>query len=149
MQRTAWIIVAGIGLTISIPTQASAQVRNFDRRQQASLQAYMNQIQARERTRTQSQFDRYSRAVDTQQSRLIDLQRRQREQDAELRDIAEDGVLDRQYRHSRGVLAFGNPHFDGRYYQRIAPYYDYNWTRTRYRTFNVVGFSNNSSNFGL
>lgn len=136
MSRAAFIALAACLTAVWMQEQAFAQ-RGFSRRQQASLYAYQTQLQAQQQAQFQQQFQVLNQQLLTQQ-RAIQLQQFQDTAMLEyLNAMAGTSggtvVPPRVYSGNRAASAFGTVHYYSPYYNRLEPYYNYGFIRSRNR----------------
>jgi hypothetical protein len=123
-------VLAGLAL----PTTASAQVRGFTRQQQAALLVYQQQIAAQQRMQQQQQVQVLRQQLLVQQRQIAQTQQQQQQAFDLLADPYDPNVRQEDLAAMRrGTAVFGQPHYNSTLYNRMTPYYNYDFVARRNR----------------
>lgn len=115
------------------PTTAFAQVRGFTRQQQAALLVYQQQIATQQRMQQQQQMQVMRQQLLVQQRQIAQTQQQQQAFDL-LLDPYDPNVRQEDIAAMRrGTAVFGQAHYNSTLYNRMTPYYNYDFVARRNR----------------
>ncbi|MBY0586100.1 hypothetical protein K2X85_02925 [bacterium] len=128
------LIVAGV---LIVPNISWAQIGVFSPQQQGALMIYQQQIRNQARLRQQQQLMQIQRQFVNQRS---DIERNRRVQQRQIDQIlnpvdpySPNASPDDIRRSRRGTAVFGDAHFGSPMFNRLDPYYDYQFIARRNR----------------
>lgn len=134
MRRGIGCLLTASVVSLAVPQFASAQVRGFTRQQQASLLVYQQQIATQQRLQQQQQLQVLRQSLLAQQQALGQ-QARVQQRTLDLLIDPNDPNLPPDVRAMRrsGTAVFGEMYYNSAYFNRVGPYYNYQFVSRRNR----------------
>lgn len=134
MRRGIGLAVLSATVGLVLPLAARAQVAGFSPQQQATLMIYQQQIRSQQLMQQQRQMQAVRQQLIAQQQQIGQTQRMQQQAFDTLFDPNDPNQQAENLAMGRhGTAVFGDMHFYSSQFNRIQPYYNYNFVARRNR----------------